>query len=191
MPRRSPQMTRRRLMLGFGALPLLVACGQATAPTPAPAKSADAPATAAGKPAVDATKPAAAPAKIDGAPKASEPAAKPAAAVTLTWDTFRGVGTPYPVELIKAFRAKQPNVTLEFRPLPTSATATVAKSIVPRCSPNTRNRPGKSLGTGGVCSPKKSLIWDRAISTAMPLVKPMTTATGMKRISVPSLNRPS
>ena len=60
----------------------------------------------------------------------AKPAAAPAKAtapVTLVWDTFRGVGTPYPDELIKAFRAKQPNITIEFRPLPTTQTDSYPK----------------------------------------------------------------
>lgn len=38
--------------------------------------------------------------------------------------------------------------------------------------------------------PRKSLTCDSPISTAMPLVKPMITAIGMKRTSVPSRSRP-
>ncbi|HEY3111884.1 MAG TPA: extracellular solute-binding protein [Chloroflexota bacterium] len=129
MALRAARLTRRRLALGLAALPLLAACGQAAAPTAAPTApargGADVP-TAAAKPA-EPTKPAAEPAKSDAAPaRAAEPA-RSAAPVTLVWDTFRGVGTPYPDELIKAFRAKQPNITIEFRPLPTSQTDSYPK----------------------------------------------------------------
>ncbi len=120
------QLARRRLLLGLGALPLLVACGQVAAPTAPPAKAVEA-----AKPAADTSKPSApaspAPAKTDAAPKAAEAAPKSVAPVTLVWDTFRGVGTPYPDELIKSFKAKQPNVSIEFRPLPTSQTDSYPK----------------------------------------------------------------
>src|SRR6218665_531058 len=39
--------------------------------------------------------------------------------------------------------------------------------------------------------PSQSLTCDNAISTAMPLVKPMTMLTGTKRTSVPSRKNPS
>jgi multiple sugar transport system substrate-binding protein len=83
---------------------------------------------AAAAPAKDAAlAPQGAPAKEAGAaPQAAAPA-KPTGPVTLTWDTFRGVGTPYPDELIKAFKEKNPNVTIEFRPLPTSQTDSYPK----------------------------------------------------------------
>jgi len=51
--------------------------------------------------------------------------------------------------------------------------------------------PNRSAGTCVTCSPKKSLICDSPISTAMPLVKPITTATGMNRTSTPRRNIPS
>jgi ABC-type glycerol-3-phosphate transport system substrate-binding protein len=38
--------------------------------------------------------------------------------VTLYWDTFRGVGTPWPEEMIKTFKEKNANVTVELRPIP-------------------------------------------------------------------------
>src|SRR6218665_3235691 len=38
--------------------------------------------------------------------------------------------------------------------------------------------------------PSQSLTCDNAISTAMPLVKPMTMLTGTKRTSVPSRKNP-
>ena len=60
----------------------------------------------------------------------------------------------------------------------------------PKCWPRVCKMPQKSAGILGTFSPKKSLICDSATNTAMPLVKPITTATGMKRIRVPSLSRP-
>ena len=59
-----------------------------------------------------------------------------------------------------------------------------------RAACSVASMPKKSAGILLVRRPKKSLICDNAISTAMPLVKPITTATGMKRTRVPSLNRP-
>lgn len=106
-------LTRRRLLAGLAALPLLVACGGTEAPTAASAKPTEAPKP----PAAGAT----------SVPGAAQPAAKVSGPVSLTWDTFRGVGTPYPDELIKAFKAKQPNVSIEFRPLPTSQTDSYPK----------------------------------------------------------------
>ena len=50
--------------------------------------------------------------------------------------------------------------------------------------------PKKPLGIFSMLRPRKSRSCDRMISAAMPLVKPITTATGMKRISVPSRNSP-
>ena len=50
--------------------------------------------------------------------------------------------------------------------------------------------PKKSPGILGMARPRKSFTCDSPISTAMPFVKPMITATGMKRTSVPSLNSP-
>jgi hypothetical protein len=47
-------------------------------------------------------------------------------------------------------------------------------------------RPTNSPGTGpSNVMPKKSLICVLAITSAMPLVKPMTTGRGMKRTAVP------
>ena len=58
------------------------------------------------------------------------------------------------------------------------------------CAHRVESMPKKSAGIFGMLRPRKSLSWDRPISTAMPLVKPITTATGMKRTSVPMRNRP-
>ena len=48
----------------------------------------------------------------------------------------------------------------------------------------------KSDGSLSICKPKASLICDKPINTAMPLVKPMMIATGIKRIKLPTLNSP-
>ena len=50
--------------------------------------------------------------------------------------------------------------------------------------------PKKSAGMLPTFSPKKSLICDSPTNTAMPLVKPITTDIGIKRIKLPSLNKP-
>ena len=51
-------------------------------------------------------------------------------------------------------------------------------------------RGANSLGTSSTARPKKSLICVEAISTAMPLVKPIVTGRGMNRTAVPSPVRP-
>src|SRR5579884_2741032 len=128
--------TRRAFVFGLGALPILAACGGVAAPTPAPtakpaaqAVGASAPA-ATQAPAVSGASAGAAatsaPAASGAAPQAAAPA-KSTAPVNLIWDTFRGVGTPYPDAVIKPFQAKFPNVTIEFRPLPTSQTDSYPK----------------------------------------------------------------
>ena len=48
----------------------------------------------------------------------------------------------------------------------------------------------KSAGTFSMRRPSRSLICETAISTAMPLVKPMTIETGIRRTSAPSLSQP-
>ena len=50
--------------------------------------------------------------------------------------------------------------------------------------------PKKSAGIASIRKPKKSLICETMIKTAMPLVKPITTATGMKRMSEPKRSKP-
>ena len=47
-----------------------------------------------------------------------------------------------------------------------------------------------SAGIFSVVSPRKSLNCESRISTAMPLVKPLITDTGMKRIQVPMRSSP-
>ncbi len=51
--------------------------------------------------------------------------------------------------------------------------------------------PKKLAGIFSMSSPSRSRTCESAMSTAMPLVKPMTTVTGTYRTSVPSRNRPS
>ena len=72
----------------------------------------------------------------------------------------------------------------------TSATPSAHGLIVCRCPHSAPRMPKKSPGILGMCRPRKSFTCDSAISTAMPLVKPMITEMGMKRTSVPSLNSP-
>jgi multiple sugar transport system substrate-binding protein len=134
-----PLHSRRSFLLAASsaAAALLAACA-APAPTatPAPAaKPAEKPAAPAAAPAAAPTNtPAAAaaakpaePAKPAEAPKPAEPT-KPAAPAaqaapakgggTLVWDTFRGVGTPWPEDRIKAFEGANPGWKVDFRPIP-------------------------------------------------------------------------
>jgi hypothetical protein len=60
------------------------------------------------------------------------------------------------------------------------ATSNVGQWMVSMCSQSAMRRSANSLGTAGVCSPRKSLIWVEAISSAMPLVKPMVTGARNK-----------
>jgi ABC-type glycerol-3-phosphate transport system substrate-binding protein len=140
---KSPLSRRAFLVAASGAATaLLAACAGAAAPTATPA-AAPKPAEKAAEP----TKPAAAaaaptntPAAAAAATKPAEPtkpaaaeatkpaaeATKPAAAApskgatsgTLVWDTFRGVGTPWPDDRIKAFKEANPGWDVEFRPIP-------------------------------------------------------------------------
>ena len=70
------------------------------------------------------------------------------------------------------------------------AIATAVQFTVPTAANSTTVIPKKLAGMAGVTSPRKSRTCDSAINTAMPLVKPITTATGTNRIKVPSLNSP-
>jgi len=135
-------LSRRAFLVAASgaATALLAACAGAAAPTATPAaapKPAEKPAeptkpaaaaaaptntpaaAAATKPA-EATKPAAAATKP--AAEATKPAAaaapKGAASGTLVWDTFRGVGTPWPDDRIKAFKDANAGWEVEFRPIP-------------------------------------------------------------------------
>jgi len=62
---------------------------------------------------------------------------------------------------------------------------------LPMCCATVPTCEKKSPGMRAMDRPSQSLTCDSAISTAMPLVKPMTMLTGTKRTSVPSRNRPS
>ena len=72
----------------------------------------------------------------------------------------------------------------------TTATPTAHQFTVCRWPYSAPRMPKKSPGILGTVRPRKSFTCDSAISTAMPLVKPMITEMGMKRTSVPSLNSP-
>ena len=72
-----------------------------------------------------------------------------------------------------------------------SPTPAAAGATVPQCSAIDRSRPRKSPGTRSMRRPKKSLICVLAMSTAMPLVKPMTTGRGKYLTAVPSPVSPS
>lgn len=98
-----------RLSVLGAASGIVAACAPAAPPTatPAPARPAE-------------------PAKASAPTVAAAPA-KSAEAVTLVWDTFRGVGTPWPDHIIGTFKQKFPNVTVQFRPLPTSQTDSYPK----------------------------------------------------------------
>ena len=91
------KISRRQFIRAFGATAAVTAAGTLAACAPPPAA---APAAA---PAASGDKPAAAPAGGDK--------------VNLKWDTFRGPGTGWNEERIKTFVEKNPNVSIEFRPL--------------------------------------------------------------------------
>ena len=71
------------------------------------------------------------------------------------------------------------------------ATSKAAKLAECRFCPSARSMPKKSAGMDSIFRPRKSLICDSMIKTAMPFVKPITTDTGINRIKVPSRNKPS
>ena len=73
--------------------------------------------------------------------------------------------------------------------LPTVNTK-VAGLVWSRWDKTTPNKDMTSAGIWAMGRPKKSFNCSMAIKTAMPLVKPITTATGMKRISTPMCNTP-
>ena len=62
---------------------------------------------------------------------------------------------------------------------------------VSRCCHSDCSCAKKSPGSLSMRSPSRSRSCEKAISTAMPLVKPMMIDTGTKRTSAPSLNSPS
>ena len=71
-----------------------------------------------------------------------------------------------------------------------SASRLAARLAVGRACTRVDAMPKNSPGSLPVCRPKKSFTCDSAMSTAMPLVKPMITEIGIKRTSVPNLNTP-
>lgn len=122
----SPKLTNRREFLRLSTLTtvgaaLVAACAPAVPPTPTPVPAT---ATSATKPDAAATT---APAPTtQPAPKPTE-APKPAAATAapqagakgkVIWDTFRGVGTTWPEDRIRAFEKANEGWTVEFRPIP-------------------------------------------------------------------------
>ncbi len=116
----------RRRFLALAALATsavaLAACGgtgQSAGPTPAPTQP-PAPPTAAPKAtaAPAATTAAVAPAAPTTAPAPNTtPAPKAAGSGQLTWDTFRGIGTPWPDDRIKAFQEVNTGWTVQLRPI--------------------------------------------------------------------------
>lgn len=117
------KLLSRRRVLVLSALAVagaaLSACGGSAGQAPA-----SAPAPTAAKPAAVATSapaasaPTTAPASGGAAAATAAPAAAAAASGKLAWDTFRGVGTPWPDDRIKAFTAANPGWSVEFRPIP-------------------------------------------------------------------------
>ena len=83
-----------------------------------------------------------------------------------------------------------PNCQVMIRPRQADASTTATPFTVPIAPASTAVMPKKLAGMVGVTSPRKSRTCESAINTAMPLVNPVTTATGTKRIKVPSLNMP-
>lgn len=93
----SKHISRRRMlqMIGLGAVaaPIIAAC------TGAPNTPANPNPQAGGTP------------QAAGTTLSKDP-------VTLHWDTFRGVGTPWPDKMISSFKEKHSNVSIELRPIP-------------------------------------------------------------------------
>ena len=69
-------------------------------------------------------------------------------------------------------------------------TATVGKWTVCAAPSSASILPKNSPGILSIDSPRKSLICEMKITTAIPLVKPITTDTGMKRIMLPRRKAP-
>ncbi|OQC10236.1 MAG: hypothetical protein BWX79_01346 [Alphaproteobacteria bacterium ADurb.Bin100] len=101
-----------------------------------------------------------------------------------------GIGVSFPVNWMPLPILGMKNCQMTMMASEASATANAAGLKVCSAEPSVDSMPKKSAGMLVTCRPRKSLTCDSAISTAMPLVNPITTAIGMKRISVPSLNRP-
>lgn len=119
-------LSRRAVLSTIGsaaALGLLAACGGGTASTTT--QAATAPATSAAVTTAAATSAAATSAAATSAAATSAAATTAAAATSaqaaagkLYWDTFRGVGTPWPDARIKAFQDANAGWTVELRPIP-------------------------------------------------------------------------
>ncbi|GAB1459214.1 hypothetical protein MASR2M50_09880 [Thauera sp.] len=72
----------------------------------------------------------------------------------------------------------------------TTATATVGRCRVGSAAASAPILAKNSPGRSAICRPRKSLICEMKITTAMPLVKPITTDSGMKRIMLPRRSAP-
>ena len=81
-----------------------------------------------------------------------------------------------------------------FQPNSTSseaqAKATVGRSRVSSAPVSVAILAKNSPGSWSMVRPRKSLICEMKMTTAMPLVKPMTMGSGMKRISEPRRSAP-
>ncbi len=120
-------ISRRRILHGFGlavsgvgAAALLAACGGGTAGTAATSAAAATTSAAAVATSAAATSAAAAASAAATTSSATVAASASAAAAngTLNWDTFRGVGTPWPDQRIKAFQDANPGWSVNLRPIP-------------------------------------------------------------------------
>ena len=110
------------------------------------------------------------------------------AATSATIDPGIGVSLPanwMPLPSLGMKNCQMMMMASEHSAIPSATGFTVCK-----VAPSVDSIPKKSAGMAATRSPMKSLTCDSAISTAMPLVKPITTAIGMNRIRVPSLNNP-
>ena len=112
--------TRRATLAGLaGAFAgvVAVACGGDAAPAAKPAEPTKAPAAAptAAKPAEPTKAPAAQPTTAPAA--AQSGGAKTLPDAKIAWETFRGGDGTWPELMIKTFKEKFPNVTVEYRPI--------------------------------------------------------------------------
>ncbi len=72
-----------------------------------------------------------------------------------------------------------------------TASPAAAGVTVPMCPATAAMRRMNSPGFSAICNPRKSRICVLAISTAMPLVKPITTGRGMNFTALPLFVTPS
>lgn len=112
--------TRRATLAGLAgtfAGVVAVACGGEAAPAAKPAEPTKAPAAAptAAKPAEPTKAPAAQPTTAPAA--AQSGGAKTLPDAKIAWETFRGGDGTWPELMIKTFKEKFPNVTVEYRPI--------------------------------------------------------------------------